>query len=293
MRILAEDSRNGVRHVGATRGVGAKAPTAISSDAGDLSRVTQPTGHRTDPRLHDAPNVIGYIRVSTDKQADEGLSLDAQRARIQGMAMAQGISLADVIVDAGVSAKSLDRPGMARLLSLVDAGAVQTILVAKLDRLTRSVGDLIALLERFTRRDVALVSVAESLDTRSSSGRLVLHIMGSVSQWEREAIGERTREALRYKRAKGERVGTLPFGAQLAADGVHHPKRCKTASCPGCVHLEPAPVEQRLLARMRALRADGWTTRQIAADLNAGGAKTRRGTALRFQYVARALKVSA
>ena len=97
---------------------------------------------------------------------------------------------------------------MARLLALVDAGAVDTVIIAKLDRLTRSVADLAELLKRFERRGVSLVSVADSLDTRSAAGRLVLNIMVSVSQWEREAIGERTRDAMRHKRAKGERVGT-------------------------------------------------------------------------------------
>jgi site-specific DNA recombinase len=77
---------------------------------------------------------------------------------------------------------------MVRFLSLVDAGAVDIVIIAKLDRLTRSVKDLAELLERFTRRGVSLVSVADSLDTRSAAGRLVLNIMVSVSQWEREAI---------------------------------------------------------------------------------------------------------
>jgi site-specific DNA recombinase len=225
-----------------------------------------------------ALQVLGYVRVSTEKQAEAGLSLDAQTAKIRAMAEVKGVPLAAVLIDAGASAKSLDRPEMTRLLALVDARTVATIIVAKLDRLTRSIRDLTDLLDRFERRGVSLVSVAESLDTRSSAGRLVIHIMGSVSQWERETIGERTRDVLQHKRANGERVGTLPFGAQLAADGVH---------------LEAAPVEQRLLARMRTLRADGYSTRQIAADLNTHGVTTRRGTAWRFQNVAHALKVSA
>jgi len=123
-----------------------------------------------------------------------------------------GADLGEVIVDAGESAKSLNRPGMERLLSVVNAGAVDIVIVAKLDRLTRSVKDLADLLERFTRRGVSLVSVAEALDTGAAVGRLVLKIMTAVSQWEREAIGERTRDAMSHKRAKGERVGTLPFG---------------------------------------------------------------------------------
>ena len=110
---------------------------------------------------------------------------------------------------------------MARLLSLVDAGAVDTVIIANLDRLTRSVKDLAELLERFTRRGVSLVSVADSLDTGSAAGRLVLNIMAACSQWEREAIGERTRDAMRHKRANGERVGRSLSDTVTAADGVH------------------------------------------------------------------------
>ena len=166
---------------------------------------------------------------------------------------------------------------MARLLSLVDAGAADTVIIAKLDRLTRSVKDLAELLERFTRRGVSLVSVADSLDTRSAAGRLVLNIMVSVSQWEREAIGERTRDAMHHKRANGERVGTVPFGYRTAADGLH---------------LEADPAEQGILSRIHELKAAGCTTRRIAEALNGEGFTTRRGTAWRFQYVAEALRAA-
>jgi site-specific DNA recombinase len=92
---------------------------------------------------------------------------------------------------------------------------VDAVVVAKLDRLTRSVKDLADLLERFNRCGVALISISESLDTQSAAGRLVLNIMTAVSQWEREAIGERTRDAMRHKKAKGERVGNIPFGTSF------------------------------------------------------------------------------
>src|SRR5215831_9093264 len=88
------------------------------------------------------PRAIGYVRVSTDQQADFGVSLEAQTAKIRAMAIVQGVALVDVIVDAGESAKSLRRPGMAQLRALVDAGAIETVIIAKLDRLTRSVADL-------------------------------------------------------------------------------------------------------------------------------------------------------
>src|SRR5580658_795207 len=104
---------------------------------------------------------IGYVRVSTDKQVERGCSLEAQAQKIRAMALVQSAELSDIIVESGESAKSLNRPGMAKLLALVDAGKVKAVIVPKLDRLTRSVKDLCELLERFERRGVALVSVAE------------------------------------------------------------------------------------------------------------------------------------
>src|SRR5215472_40449 len=95
---------------------------------------------------------VGYVRVSTDKQADRGVSLESQTAKIRAMAVVHNAELLDIIVDGGESAKSLQRPGMERLLALVDAKKVRTIVVAKRDRLTRSVKDLCELLERFERR---------------------------------------------------------------------------------------------------------------------------------------------
>ena len=207
---------------------------------------------------------IGYVRVSTTDQADHGVSLDAQEAKIRAMVAVQDAELVGVIHDAGASAKNLNRSGLVRLLELVDAGEVDTVIVAKLDRLTRSVRDLADLLDRFNRRNVALVSVAESLDTGSAAGRLVLNIMASVSQWEREAIGERTREALRHKKAQGQRVGTVAYGFRLSGDGVS---------------LIENPAEAETLATIRRMREGGRTLQAIADYLNSTGRRTRRGTA--------------
>src|ERR1700736_2150096 len=205
---------------------------------------------------------IGYVRVSTDKQSEKGVSLDAQTEKIRAMAVVHGAELMEVVQDGGESAKSLNRPGVQRVLVMVERRAVQGVIVAKLDRLTRSVKDLCELLELFERRGVALISVAESLDTSSAAGRLVMNIMAAVSQWEREAIGERTRDALEHKRRQRERVGNIAFGYRLAPDGVH---------------VEPDDAEQASIAAIRALRANGRTLRQIAVDLNGAGRRTRSG----------------
>jgi len=222
-----------------------------------------------------ARRAIGYCRVSTDGQADRGVSLDAQAEKIRAMATVQDAELLDVIVDGGESGKSLQRPGIERLLAMIDRREVQVVIIAKLDRLTRSVRDLGELLERFQRRGVALVSVGESLDTGSVAGRLVLNVMASVSQWEREAIGERTRDALGHKRAQGLRAGNVPFGYSLADDGQT---------------LLACYEEQEVLATIRNLRRGESSLRAIASELNARGLRTRSGAAWRHEYVANLLK---
>jgi site-specific DNA recombinase len=175
----------------------------------------------------------------------------------------------------GESAKNLDRPGMEGLLARVEERKVDTVIIAKLDRLTRSVKGLAELLERFQRRGVSLVSVAESLDTGSAAGRLVINIMTAVSQWEREAIGERTRDAMNHKKSNGQRVGNIAYGFRLGPDGEH---------------LEPDPHEQAVLTAIRDLRAKRCTLCGIAAELNARGLRTRRASAWRLEHVARILR---
>src|SRR6266849_3042786 len=157
---------------------------------------------------------VGYIRVSTDKQAEHGVSLDAQQAKFAAYAALYDLTLVEVIVDAGVSAKTLDRPGLQRALGMLRKGEAHALLVAKLDRLTRSVKDLGTLVENYFSSDtITLLSVADNIDTRTAAGRLVLNVLASVSQWEREAIAERTTEALSHKRSKGEKLGgDVPYG---------------------------------------------------------------------------------
>jgi site-specific DNA recombinase len=232
-------------------------------------------GRREGASAPSAPRrAAGYVRVSTDGQADRGVSLDAQAEKIRAMATLQDAELLDVIVDGGESGKSLNRPGIDRLIAMVDRREVEIVIIAKLDRLTRSVRDLADLLERFQKRGVALVSVGESLDTGSAAGRLVINLITCVSQWEREAIGERTRDALRHKRAQGLRAGNVPYGFELAEDEQT---------------LRPSETERQILDMIRALR-DGRSLRQVARELNALGLRTRSGSPWRHEYVANLLR---
>lgn len=204
---------------------------------------------------------VGYVRVSTDQQADSGVSLEAQAEKIGAMATVHGVELLEIITDAGASAKTIDRPGLNKLLKLVESGNVSTVIIAKLDRLTRSVKDLAELLERFEKCGVSLVSVAESLDTASAAGRLVLNIMVSVSQWEREAIGERTTAALQHKRAHSRVYNHTPYGYERDGD-----------------RLVCLPKERAVIERIHTLRADGHTLNAIAELLNVEGIPTKKGS---------------
>jgi site-specific DNA recombinase len=161
---------------------------------------------------------VGYVRVSTETQAEEGVSLAAQRAKLDAYATAMDLSLVTVREDAGVSAKTLERPGLRAALEDLEAGRADALLVPKLDRLTRSVRDLGFLLERYFAARFSLLSIADSVDTRTAGGRLVLHVLTSVAQWEREAIGERTRDALRHLKAKGVRIGAEAIGWKRLPD---------------------------------------------------------------------------
>jgi DNA invertase Pin-like site-specific DNA recombinase len=215
---------------------------------------------------------IAYIRVSTDKQADRGVSLEAQRAKVQAYAALYDLDLVDVIVDAGVSASTLDRPGLQRALAALRAGRADALLVVKLDRLTRSVRDLGELVERHFNR-AALLSVGEQIDTRSAAGRLVLNVLASVSQWEREAIGERTAAAMEHKASVGEFCGgDVPYGFRVDADGVR---------------LVANEGEQAVLVQARALRAAGLSLRAVAAELDRAGLKSRSGRTFAAPQIAR------
>lgn len=217
---------------------------------------------------------IAYLRVSTDKQADKGVSLAAQRAKIEAYAVLYDLQLVDVVVDAGESAKSLGRPGLQRALGALRDGRADALLVVKLDRLTRSVRDLGDLVDRyFADGRRALLSVSEQIDTRTAAGRLVLNVLGSVSQWERETIGERTREALAHKRSKRQKTGGFaPYGFD-AVDGC----------------LRPNASEQQVVDSIRRLRGDGHSLRSIVATLALRNVVGRTGRPLALTQIARIL----
>ena len=208
-------------------------------------------GRRTRPRTA-APATVaaGYLRVSTADQADSGLGLDAQRAAITRTAEAQGLTLAGFYTDAGVSGTIApdDRPGMAAALeTLADHGA-GVLIAAKLDRVSRSTVDGLQLAERAQREGWRLIT-ADGFDSGDDSpaARLMHTIQSSVSQWERDTIAMRTREALAALKAQGVQLG------------------------------RPTTLPDTVLVRILTELSEGRSLRAIADGLEADGVPTATG----------------
>ncbi len=182
--------------------------------------------------------VVGYVRVSTHEQAASGLGLDAQRAAITLAATARGWQVV-WIEDAGYSAKSLRRPGVTRALRMLAKGEAQAIVVAKLDRLSRSVQDFAATMDTARRQGWALVALDLGVDTTTPAGELVANVMAAVAQWERRVIGQRTADALAAKKAQGVRLGGPITTPPPCASGSSRLPAAATATRPSPEHSTP------------------------------------------------------
>jgi DNA invertase Pin-like site-specific DNA recombinase len=208
---------------------------------------------------------VGYVRVSTTQQAANGHSLDAQRQKVRQYCDLYDLDLVGIHADEGASGKDLDRDGLTEALCALSDGDADTLVVVKLDRLTRSVADLNRLLEEhFTDGGSEIVSVSENVDTSTPAGRLVLNMLMSVSQWEREVISQRTSDAMQHMRQERKFTGTAPYGWTVSEDGET---------------LVEDEDEQALIHAVLRYREAGLSYRAIAAELAADGYANRKGNA--------------
>ena len=191
--------------------------------------------------------VLCYLRVSTGEQADSGLGLQAQRTRLESECSYRSWSDVEYIEDAGHSAKSLNRPGIKQALCMLESGEASTLVACKLDRLSRSVADFVALLALAESQGWNLVVLDLGLDLSSPQGKFVSTIMSSVAQLERELIAQRTREALAVKRQQGIKLG------------------------------RPSSVPADVRAFIRQARREGYTLTAIADLLTNQGIPTAQG----------------
>lgn len=220
---------------------------------------------------------IGYVRVSTDEQAQSGLSLDNQREKIAALAGLHDWNLTGMIEDPGFSAGTTNRPGLQEVLSQVRSRKVKAVIIYKLDRLTRNQKDLLNLLETFNRYGVRLVSVSEQLDTSSASGRFFISMLGGISEWEKGVISERTEVAInQLRKDKKKFTRHPPLGWRFTSSGqmVKHQE------------------EQKTLRIIHDLHAEGLSLRKIGEELVRRGRSPRSGRSWSTSVIRNAIRSS-
>lgn len=195
---------------------------------------------------HEPPVAIGYVRVSTGEQARSSLGLEAQRAAIEAEAQRRGWEL-EVIEDAGMSGKTIDRPGIQRALSLLDAGKADVLVAAKLDRVSRSVADGATLLRHARSQGWSVVLLDMQLDTTTTMGNFAANMVLAFAELERDMASDRTKAALVAKQARGDRLG------------------------------RPQSLPDSVVRRILQERSDGRTMAAVAASLTADRVPTARG----------------
>lgn len=194
------------------------------------------------------PLALAYVRVSTADQAEHGASLEAQRNALTAEAERRGWDL-EIVADEGVSAKTLNRPGMVDALARLDAGEADYLLSIRLDRVSRSVADFAGLLDRSQKRGWGMVLLSPNIDTSDAAGRFTGNVLASAAQYERELIGARTREGMAQRKLEGVKMG------------------------------RPRALDAATVHRITDLRAEGLSMGKIADALNADGVPTAHGGA--------------
>ncbi len=205
---------------------------------------------------------IAYVRVSTEDQANEGVSIAAQQAKLAAWCLANDYGLLETYTDAGLSGGRADnRPALQSAIEHA-CKSKSALVVYSLSRLARSTKDTIAIGEKLDRAGADLVSLSEKIDTTSAAGKMVFRMLAVMAEFEKDQISERTTMALAHKKSKGQRVGTVPYGYNLSADGVA---------------LTENEFERATLTEIRRLRSIGYTFRNIAAELQSRGVPTKSG----------------
>ena len=222
---------------------------------------------------------IGYIRVSTDEQAQEGYSLQMQENKIRAYCELHDLDLMDVIVDAGISGQNIKgRPDALQLMSLIRGKKISSVVVYKLDRLSRSLRDLIEIADLLKKKRVALHSVTEKLDSSTPHGKFFFNITGSLAELERETISDRVKSGMAEKKAQGGRITRhAPYGYQFTPDGK----------------LIENLQEQRIVKRIRQLNSNGFSIRAIEQKLFNEGILNRSSKKLTGTQIWRILQQAA
>jgi len=211
--------------------------------------------------MNTTPKAVGYVRVSTADQAENGVSIEAQTARIRAWCEANGYELAPgVLTDAGMSGKRAENRRVSQAALAAVCRMRGALVVYSLSRLARSTRDAIDIADRLHRAGADLVSLTERIDTTTAAGKMVFRMLAVLAEFERDLVSERTAAALAHKRRNGERVGTIPYGYRLDADSVT---------------LLPVEAEQAVIREIAAMRTKGRSFRYIARELTRRGVPTK------------------
>lgn len=197
---------------------------------------------------------VAYTRVSTFAQAEDGVSLDAQAAKIRAWAELNGYEFGGLFSDAGLSGAKANRPGLAAALDAVGKG--DALVVYSLSRLARNTSHTLEIASELDKRGADLVSLSEKIDTTTAAGKMVFRMLAVLSEFERDQLAERTKMAMSHMKAQGQRVGSIPYGKRLADDGVT---------------LTDDDTEQETISLVRSLRHNCYTLTAIASELKARG----------------------
>lgn len=208
--------------------------------------------------------IAAYVRVSTDKQADSGLSLEAQESAIRRYCHERGYSVAEIFVDGGYSAKNTERPAFKRMVQAIRNGGIDAIVVTKLDRLTRSLRDICSINEDILEPyQVQLIAINDGINTFEAVSKTLLPFLAVIGQIERQNTSERVKASIRHIQDQGGHYGKVPFGYMTVQDG-----RIK--------RLVPNPAEKPWLDKLIAWYREGVRTSEIAKRLNQHSVKPRQ-----------------
>lgn len=202
---------------------------------------------------------IGYIRVSTEQQAEQGVSIETQQAKIEAWCELNEYELTGIYDDAGISGMSMkNRPQLQAALAAVKKD--MALVVYSFSRLARSSDDLIATAKQLEKRGADLVSISERIDTTGAAGKMLFRILAVLAEFERDLVSERTTAALAHKKATMQKYAPVPFGYK-EVEG----------------RLEVVHEEAQVVSEILNMREAGHTLAAIAETMNSRGIPGKRG----------------
>lgn len=240
-----------------------------------------------------------YIRVSTLNQVDRD-SLTTQESRLRAYCEANGHTVRDVYRDAGFSAKDTNRPDFKRLKNDIRAGRMQAVMVTKLDRITRSLRDLIKLVDFFSEHSVKFISITQNVDSSGPFGRFMRDLLGLIAQLEREVTAERVSEDMHHRALQGKwNGGVIPYGyttrqravKELSKSGMDEHEALSEASQ---IYPEPKRLyidenEAQVIRDIFKSYSESRSLRKTTHALNSRGIRTRNGASWAATSVRRVL----